>query len=91
MLLYFPKNKTPTLTAVHLFGVFIQSAFELYGADFMLGEDLSPWLIEINSSPSMCRNTRATVKLVDMVMEDTIKGNGYYVSIVTIIQASHKI
>ena len=54
--------------------LYIQSAFELYGADFMLGEDLSPWLIEINSSPSMCRNTRATVKLVDMVMEDTIKG-----------------
>ena len=46
----------------------------MYGADFMLGEDLFPWLIEINSSPSMCRNTRATVKLVDMVMEDTIKG-----------------
>ena len=58
----------------NLIFVFFQSAFELYGADFMLGEDLSPWLIEINSSPSMCRNTRATVKLVDMVMEDTIKG-----------------
>ena len=45
----------------------------------MLGEDLSPWLIEINSSPSMCRNTRATVKLVDMVMEDTVKGNSFFV------------
>ncbi len=51
-----------------------QSAFELYGADFMVTEDLQPWLLEINSSPSMARNTRATVKLVDMVMEDTMKG-----------------
>jgi len=40
----------------------------------MLDEDLRPWLIEINSSPSMARNTRATTKLVDCVMEDTMKG-----------------
>ena len=52
----------------------------------MLGEDLSPWLIEINSSPSMCRNTRATVKLVDMVMEDTIKGKDYCFKIIYYIR-----
>ena len=52
----------------------------------MLGEDLSPWLIEINSSPSMCRNTRATVKLVDMVMEDTIKGKDYWFWIIYYIR-----
>ena len=51
-----------------------QSAFELYGADFMLTEDMRPWLLEVNSSPSMCRNTKAMVKLVDMVLEDTLKG-----------------
>lgn len=56
------------------FAIF-QSAFELYGADFMLTDDLQPWLIEINSSPSMARNTRATCKLVDDVLEDTLKGN----------------
>ena len=51
-----------------------QSAFELYGADFMMTEDMSPWLIEINSSPSMARTTRATAHMVDRVLEDTLKG-----------------
>lgn len=41
----------------------------------MLTEDLQPWLIEINSSPSMARNTRATMQLVDNVLEDTLKGS----------------
>jgi len=40
----------------------------------MLTEDLEPWLIEINSSPSMARTTRVTADLVDLVLEDTVKG-----------------
>jgi len=40
----------------------------------MLTEDLQPWLIEINSSPSMARTTRVTAELVDGVLEDTVKG-----------------
>ena len=40
----------------------------------MLTEDLRPWLIEINSSPSMARTTRVTAELVDCVLEDTVKG-----------------
>ena len=51
-----------------------QNAYELYGADFMLTEDLRPWLLEINSSPSMARTTHATQALVDNVLEDLIKG-----------------
>ena len=51
-----------------------QNAYELYGADFMLTEDLRPWLLEINSSPSMARSTHATQLLVDKVLEDLVKG-----------------
>jgi len=41
----------------------------------MLTEDLQPWLIEINSSPSMARTTRVTADLVDGVLEDTVRGS----------------
>lgn len=40
----------------------------------MLTEDYRPWLIEINSSPSMESSTEITRRMCTSVLEDSIKG-----------------
>lgn len=46
---------------------------ELVGYDFMIDENLNPWLIEVNMSPSMDYSTPVTKRLVKMVLQDTGK------------------
>jgi tubulin monoglycylase TTLL3/8 len=42
----------------------------MVGYDFMIDENLNPWIIEINMSPSMDYSTPVTKKLVKMVQKD---------------------
>ena len=45
--------------------------FELYGFDVLIDENLKPWLIEINSSPSMTANTPSDYETKIGLIEDT--------------------
>ena len=55
--------------------LFMQNAFELYGADFMIAENYTPWLLEMNSSPGMAPTSLEKTKLCAAVMHDTFKGD----------------
>ncbi len=48
----------------------LKFSFQIFGYDFMIDENLNPWIIEINMSPSMDHSTPVTKKLVKMVQRD---------------------
>jgi tubulin polyglutamylase TTLL5 len=47
--------------------------FELFGYDVMIDENLRPWLIEINSSPSMAQDNQLDVKIKRKLIADTVR------------------
>lgn len=47
-------------------------SFEIFGFDFMLDDELNPWLIEINSSPSMEYSTAVTRDLASAALQSSV-------------------
>ena len=48
--------------------------FECYGFDIIVDEELKPWLVEVNASPSLSPSTHTDRLLKAELISDVIKG-----------------
>lgn len=48
-------------------------AFEVFGYDVLIDADLRPWLLEVNSSPSLARENSLDVRVKNAMIRDTIQ------------------
>lgn len=47
--------------------------FELFGFDFLLDDQLNPFLIEINTNPALYTDTQVQKELLPLLVEDIVK------------------
>jgi len=47
--------------------------FEIFGYDFMIDEDLKPWLIEVNTNPCLELSSPLLGRLIPAMVENAVK------------------
>lgn len=50
-----------------------QCSFEIFGYDFMIDEDMKPWLIEVNTNPCLELSSPYLARLIPSMIENSIK------------------
>lgn len=48
-------------------------SFEIFGYDFMIDEDMKPWLIEVNTNPCLELSSPYLARLIPAMIENSIK------------------
>ncbi|XP_041441549.1 tubulin monoglycylase TTLL3-like [Xenopus laevis] len=67
------KALIQTMKAAQKNVMYKKNSFDLFGADFMFGENFQPWLLEINLKPDIEKDTSVMEKLVPPMVEDIVR------------------
>ena len=50
-----------------------QCSFEIFGYDFMIDENLNPWMIEVNTNPCLELSCPYLARIIPAMIENSIK------------------
>lgn len=70
-------GELPIATACKMFMPFPGNCFEIYGFDVLIDENLKPWLLEVNLSPSMACDSPMDLKIKSNLLTDMFNLTGF--------------
>ena len=51
----------------------LNNKFEIFGYDFMIDEDMNPWMIEVNTNPCFELSSPYLARLIPAMVENALK------------------